>query len=1031
MSLRPPTELPLSINSFQINSNKTYVASPPDTSLNATSYLVPLMTYAGLNPLYSTVGGGGGGTPTQIAQAGASVACNTAGNIIANTDRYGTINLTSDGDMGLAVQSGQFTINNLTSGGLNRLVIESGGNTYLQAGNAKINLDYGTGTTTFNDKLNVDTTGEVLTFPQLTGSNVGQIVGISTINGAPYTSGSGSIVSTFNDLYTSSFQASTINANNIIASTLSASTVSINSGGAIQFTDSAGIEELTSINGNLYYNGQLLAKAGDITAISDWSLYAQISTIDSNNNNIININNISSQNTFTSSLTVSSINGVAFPQSVTDISTLTGEQCFITGNAGVNAIPGRVSITGVNGTGGVVDILADVGVGSVSGGAVNVEAKGGTLYGAVYIKAQPGTSGSVTTGGLVDIRAYTGTSAGALTSAIKLNAGGIVSQAGFTTTIGSLEGYNFVGGNLGVNICAGSPSIIPNVPGTCYIYGTTGIELNSDVYTTRVYPYWDGNLPPSNLSISGRTTVIGSASVLLNNVATIGMEGAGTITGVNFINGAAYPPPASGVTAFNGLTGNVTLSPGTNITLGAVGNTITINSTGTTPTSITQGGASVACDPDGNITATTNGGGQTMNLTSDGNMSLTVASGLLSINNLSSGDICKVELDTLASINLQARDTTIKMDAPSGIITFNNKLNIDATGEILTFPQVASVNVGQIVGISTINGSVFPSPTFTPFVEAYQIYVASNGNNTTGTGSQQNPYLTIAQAIIKRATLSFAVECSIILSSGTYIETFTLGANTFLVGLSTGEQDQPCNVVGQIILNASSGQVGLSGLQISLTSGTDAVLISGASAVYSIYNCNITGGTSNGVNISQGTVYITDCRIYSNNTTGAVNPAIAIGSGAVVTIRNSTVTNQINNPSAVITCNGTLTVRQCVFQSLNTASTTLQALVVFSSSGGKSIEFSNCNLTYANTLIDTVGNKCCVQFQNATGTYTVIMTNCVLLCEGAITAVGGQIQCIQKPGAGIVTMSYGNLLSGATANHIAPTITHVALTPVT
>lgn len=41
-------------------------------------------------------------------------------------------------------------------------------------------------------------------------------------------------------------------------------------------------------------------------------------------------------------------------------------------------------------------------------------------------------------------------------------------------------------------------------------------------------------------------------------------------------------------------------------------------------------------------------------------------------------------------------------------------------------------------------------PPATPFVESFDIYVAPNGNDTTGNGAKENPYLTISNAIIQR-----------------------------------------------------------------------------------------------------------------------------------------------------------------------------------------------------------------------------------------------------------------------------------------
>ena len=100
-----------------------------------------------------------------------------------------------------------------------------------------------------------------------------------------------------------------------------------------------------------------------------------------------------------------------------------------------------------------------------------------------------------------------------------------------------------------------------------------------------------------------------------------------------------------------------------------------------------------------------------------------------------------------------------------------------------------------------------------------------------------------------------------------------------------------------------------------------------------------------------------------------------------------------------------------------------------SSTTAESIEMTYCQIKYANTLTDTGGNKCCIQFTN-NNAVVISMIYCLLSCQGAITGVGGQIQCIQRTGAGTVTLSYGNLLAGATAHHIAPTIIKTALTTV-
>ena len=128
------------------------------------------------------------GVPTQIAQAGASVVCNIVGGIEIYTSTNVDLNLYSGLGIYLtATPDGEIVLQKSAAGGSSQLYIDGVGNVNLRAGTAPgINLTYTTGEITLNNKLNVDTTGEILTFPQVAGSNVGQIEGISTINGAAF-----------------------------------------------------------------------------------------------------------------------------------------------------------------------------------------------------------------------------------------------------------------------------------------------------------------------------------------------------------------------------------------------------------------------------------------------------------------------------------------------------------------------------------------------------------------------------------------------------------------------------------------------------------------------------------------------------------------------------------------------------------------------------------------------------------------------------------------------------------------------------
>ena len=133
--------------------------------------------------------GSGSGSSTSITQGGATVECTIVGDIQLTAPSGHGISLTADKDISLLTNNGKVSIrstNNVPS----HIDIDLPGNILLEAGNySKIILDNHEAGITFNNNLNIDTTGEILTFPQVAGVNVGSIVGLSTINGQPYTSG--------------------------------------------------------------------------------------------------------------------------------------------------------------------------------------------------------------------------------------------------------------------------------------------------------------------------------------------------------------------------------------------------------------------------------------------------------------------------------------------------------------------------------------------------------------------------------------------------------------------------------------------------------------------------------------------------------------------------------------------------------------------------------------------------------------------------------------------------------------------------
>jgi hypothetical protein len=436
--------------------------------------------------------------------------------------------------------------------------------------------------------------------------------------------------------------------------------------------------------------------------------------------------------------------------------------------------------------------------------------------------------------------------------------------------------------------------------------------------------------------------------------------------------------------------GGVTqLTAGTNVSLSpptGLGN-VTVNASVPTPpppTSIAGFGATVECVVGGDINVTSpnliNISSTTNNIdiqtASTANINLTVGTGIVSINDSGTG---------LVSLNLAA-----------------------STG---TAGQVVSAT-----GAGTLAWANLPT-SFTPFLDAQQLYVSPNGNDTTGTGSQQKPFLTIGKAITVRNTITGTVEVSIILASGTYTGAVGIGQNTFLVGVQTGEARQPCNIVGSILISGNAGTTqGLSGLEID-----GFVQASGTSSTNILFGCNITYGLAATIQIQSGTAFITECRIANTG-----NSTTVLNTAGNTTIRDSFITT--SGTGSPLSSAFPITVRQCVIQSTS-ASTSPAPLMRLFNTASITVEVSLCRLEYTSAVTDVGGNKCCIQFDGSAGTVTASVSQSLLLCQGAITGTPS-IQCIQDTGAGAVNLSYGGLLAGATAHNIAGGITKTALTPV-
>ena len=239
-----------------------------------------------------------------------------------------------------------------------------------------------------------------------------------------------------------------------------------------------------------------------------------------NNQSIDNAPNINTQGN--QSMTIASANGM-------DLTAPTRIQLLVDGSNDIGSFK-PINLIAGNGNRGQVNITGNPGF-PVPGtpqtfGEVNIVANGG------------GSLLTYATGGSLNLTANTGSSPilGTVSySAIKLNAAGITSYAGFASPLIAVPGYNLIQGSLGIELIAGSVPGLPNIPGTIYLYGATGVAQTTGGIRAQnglgidfIVPYPQGfNTQPYDLIISGNPA---GQKVTLSNVRILQSDG-GTASG--------------------------------------------------------------------------------------------------------------------------------------------------------------------------------------------------------------------------------------------------------------------------------------------------------------------------------------------------------------------------------------------------------------------------------------------------------------------------------------------------------------------
>jgi len=286
-------------------------------------------------------------------------------------------------------------------------------------------------------------------------------------------------------------------------------------------------QRLTATDTNLVYNGVPLTGG----ALSDWALYPAIANVDMNGKNLENcaevktdkisdrtgnllINPIGNLTEIGDNITITASNDVVTPSNIT-LQTISGQygDIQVTANSGTNG-NGRISLTANGGT----DPGGEVG------------------YGGNILLTANSTFGITTT----------------FTSSIKSTAASILSYAGAIPPLLGVAGYNFIFGNVGVSlVCDVLGSLLPNFPGTVYLFGRLGVtvqtsrfqNVNYGLFCNDIQPFSDGIHTRGDLVIQGKD----NAKVILRNTQEIAGDSM-TVTGLTSINATAYVPTQSWAT---------------------------------------------------------------------------------------------------------------------------------------------------------------------------------------------------------------------------------------------------------------------------------------------------------------------------------------------------------------------------------------------------------------------------------------------------------------------------------------------------
>ena len=309
--------------------------------------------------------------------------------------------------------------------------------------------------------------------------------------------------------------------------------------------------------------------------------------------------------------------------------------------------------------------------------------------------------------------------------------------------------------------------------------------------------------------------------------------------------------------------------------------------------------------------------------------------------------------------------------------TGNTNINISTTGTLprnINLTPSGNVNItsgnlvitGNIIGQSNANisgnlgvtGNIHADRLIATSRGPYEatFYVSKQGNNTTGTGSESNPFLTIQEAIDTGVAQAYS-KIGVYVSTGTYTEDISFPNNVYDITLFsydadylnrfafTGSLEQQSQVVctGNIIVAGGNSTRRISIQDITFEFDLNKNFTSNGTATVFFTNCRISSTQVDNLALlvcGNAHTYLYQCQVIKLPTTISTAPGIT--SSATLTIDNCFV--RCNSSVSVIRASGTVNGYYSSFLNQNVSAAGQCFIRPDGSTASRAFYFIYCNI---------------------------------------------------------------------------------------